>query len=66
MQYYMKCSIVVAVTEKLDELFTAAGYHVDTSEYIFRRTVNRKEGINVQRVFVQGKYVKPSCTVTQV
>lgn len=52
--------------EKLDELFSAAGYRVAASEYIYRRTVNRKEEINVQRVFVQGRYVKPSCAVSDV
>lgn len=53
-------------TEKLDELFTSAGFRVAKSEYVFRRTVNRKEEIDVQRVFVQGKYVKPSCAVSDV
>jgi len=57
---------VCCVTEKLDELFTAAGYRVAASEYIYRRTVNRKEEINVQRVFIQGRYVKPSCAVSDV
>lgn len=52
--------------EKLDELFTSAGYRITGSEYIYRKTVNRKEGINVQRVFIQGKYVKPSCAVSDV
>jgi len=54
------------VTEKLNELFESAGYRAATSEYIFRRTVNRKEGINVQRVFIQGKYIKPLCAVSDV
>jgi len=62
----MQQSFLCCVTEKLDELFTSAGYRVATSEYIFRRTVNRKEEINVQRVFIQGRYVKPLCAVTDV
>jgi len=59
-------NFVCCATEKLDELFTSAGYRVASSEYIFRRTVNRKEGIDVQRVFIQGRYVKPLCAVSDV
>jgi len=60
------CNGLFCATEKLNELFTSAGYRTITSEYIFRRTVNRKEGIDVQRVFIQAKYVKPLCAVSDV
>lgn len=44
--------------EKVAELFAAAGFLAAKTEYIFRETINRKEGLNVPRVFVQGKFVK--------
>lgn len=33
---------------------------MEKCDYVLRRTVNRKEGIDVQRNFVQGTFVKPS------
>ena len=29
------------------------------NDYAYRRTVNKKEGIDVPRIFVQAKFVKP-------
>jgi len=66
MSFCVTKSFLRCITEKLDDLFTSAGYRVATSEYIFRRTVNHKEEINVQRVFIQGRYVRPSCAVSDV
>ena len=37
----------------------ASGFEVASSEYIHRQTVNKKEGLEVPRIFVQGKFVKP-------
>lgn len=48
------------VVEKLDELFGAAGYETVERTYVERRTVNKKENIDVPRIFVQGRYRKVS------
>uniref|UniRef100_T2M8X2 tRNA N(3)-methylcytidine methyltransferase n=1 Tax=Hydra vulgaris TaxID=6087 RepID=T2M8X2_HYDVU len=47
-------------TDKLFELFTSCGYEVVENTYIHRRTINKKEGIDVPRIFVQGKFTKLS------
>ncbi|KAG6459707.1 hypothetical protein O3G_MSEX011555 [Manduca sexta] len=46
--------------EELAKLFTDAGFEIVSNTYVQRRTVNFKEGIDVPRIFVQGKYKKPS------
>lgn len=46
--------------EHLSKLFAHSGYIVESSSYVTRETVNKKEGICVPRVFVQGKFRKPS------
>ncbi|XP_064484000.1 tRNA N(3)-methylcytidine methyltransferase METTL6-like [Ornithodoros turicata] len=46
--------------EHLMELFVQAGYLVESSSYVTRETVNKKEGICVPRIFVQGKFRRPS------
>lgn len=46
--------------EILDTLMRSSGFEVSRSEYIHRQTVNKKEGLEVPRTFVQGKYVKPT------
>ena len=43
----------------MDELTKTAGYDIILNEYVLRETVNKKEGISVPRVFLQGKYMKP-------
>ena len=40
-------------------LIEEAGFVMETNEYIDRRTVNKKENVDVPRIFVQGKYRKP-------
>ncbi|XP_071102166.1 tRNA N(3)-cytidine methyltransferase METTL6-like [Haliotis cracherodii] len=45
--------------ENLENVMTSAGFTVSKNEYVKRETVNRKEGICVPRIFVQGKFVKP-------
>lgn len=45
-------------TDELARLFTEAGFVPAKNDYILRETVNRKEGLAVPRVFVQGKFVK--------
>ncbi|XP_063372461.1 tRNA N(3)-methylcytidine methyltransferase METTL6 [Cydia amplana] len=44
--------------EELASLFTDAGFEVLTNCYVQRRTVNFKEGVDVPRIFVQGKFRK--------
>uniref|UniRef100_UPI00398F0E0F tRNA N(3)-methylcytidine methyltransferase METTL6 isoform X2 n=1 Tax=Pristiophorus japonicus TaxID=55135 RepID=UPI00398F0E0F len=45
--------------EYMTQLLTAAGYEVLANEYVFRKTVNKKEGLCVPRVFLQCKFKKP-------
>ncbi|XP_072416725.1 tRNA N(3)-methylcytidine methyltransferase METTL6 isoform X6 [Chiloscyllium punctatum] len=45
--------------EYVAQLLTAAGYEVLVNEYVFRETVNKKEGLCVPRVFLQCKFKKP-------
>jgi len=44
--------------EKVAELMESARFKVEQCEYIHRRTVNVKEGVDVERIFVQGKFCK--------
>lgn len=45
-------------TEETQEMFEKVGFTVVTNEYIHRRTINLKEGVDVPRIFVQGKFRK--------
>ncbi|XP_064081623.1 tRNA N(3)-methylcytidine methyltransferase METTL6-like isoform X3 [Macrobrachium nipponense] len=45
---------------ELRELFESAGFEVASNSYVTRQTVNKKEGIDAQRIFIQAKFVKPS------
>lgn len=49
--------------DETKKLFQDAGFEVLTNEYIHRRTVNFKEGIDAPRIFLQGKYRKGECWV---
>ncbi|RUS84869.1 hypothetical protein EGW08_007338 [Elysia chlorotica] len=44
--------------EKLNSVMEAAGLRTERCVYIQRATVNKKEGVNVLRTFIQGKFVK--------
>ena len=44
--------------EHLAQLMNDAGFDVVSNEYVLRETVNKKEGLCVPRVFVQGKFMK--------
>jgi len=44
--------------EFTSKLFTEAGFEVVENDYIQRATINKKESIDVPRIFVQGKYRK--------
>lgn len=45
--------------EFLAQLFMDTGYEEVVNEYVFRETVNKKEGLCVPRVFLQSKFLKP-------
>lgn len=44
--------------EETKRLFERSEFEVVSNDYIHRRTVNFKEGIDVPRIFLQGKYKK--------
>lgn len=44
--------------EEVDTLTSAVGFQTRTLDYVQRRTVNKKEGVDVPRVFIQGVFVK--------
>lgn len=46
----------------VEKLFHQAGFQTLVNEYAHRRTVNKKEGIDVPRIFVQAKFIKPENT----
>ncbi|RVE63031.1 hypothetical protein OJAV_G00163430 [Oryzias javanicus] len=48
--------------ERLAQLFEGAGFVSVVNDYVLRETVNKKEGICVQRVFLQSKFTKPPLT----
>lgn len=45
--------------DQIGKLFQDGGFEVVSNTYVHRRTVNVKEGLDVPRVFVQGKFRKP-------
>ncbi|XP_033836861.1 tRNA N(3)-methylcytidine methyltransferase METTL6 [Periophthalmus magnuspinnatus] len=50
--------------EFLAELFESAGFQFITNDYVLRKTVNKKEGLCVPRVFLQSKFTKNSLALT--
>ncbi|KXJ23270.1 Methyltransferase-like protein 6 [Exaiptasia diaphana] len=46
-------------TEYIETLTREAGYSILENKYVERRTVNKKENIDVPRIFIQGKFLKP-------
>ncbi|KAJ1921635.1 hypothetical protein IWQ60_006701 [Tieghemiomyces parasiticus] len=51
-------------TERTEVLFKEAGFGTVSLEYVFRKTTNVKEGLDVDRVFVQAKFEKPVNTLS--
>ncbi|XP_076471853.1 tRNA N(3)-cytidine methyltransferase METTL6-like [Babylonia areolata] len=45
--------------EFLQELAEKAGYRTGQIQYVYRDTINKKEGLCVPRIFVQAKFLKP-------
>lgn len=48
------------LTDETKNLFQSGGFEVLNNDYVIRRTVNLKEGVDVPRIFVQGKFQKPA------
>lgn len=46
--------------EEMKKLCQSVGFEVEVNEVIERRTINKKEDIDVIRLFLQGKYRKVS------
>lgn len=46
-------------TDELDELVRKAGYEVTVNEFIHRKTINVKENVDKDRIFIQSKFKKP-------
>ncbi|KAM8826926.1 tRNA N(3)-cytidine methyltransferase METTL6 isoform 2-T2 [Synchiropus picturatus] len=44
----------------LAQMFTESGFLCVANDYVTRETINRKEGLNVPRVFLQSKFIKPA------
>lgn len=42
----------------LQSLCSSAGFEIVANDYKLRKTINKKEDIDVDRVFVQGKFKK--------
>lgn len=45
--------------EEAKSLFETVGFVVEQNNFVQRRTVNKKEDVDVKRWFIQGKYRKP-------
>ncbi len=45
--------------DELTDLLKRSSFQVLTNEYIIRRTINKKEGIDAKRIFIQAKCRKP-------
>ncbi|OZJ04021.1 hypothetical protein BZG36_03761 [Bifiguratus adelaidae] len=45
-------------TQELEDLFTNNGFTCATLEYVYRETTNRAEDIAVDRIYIQGRFVK--------
>ncbi|KAG5679627.1 hypothetical protein PVAND_009187 [Polypedilum vanderplanki] len=45
--------------DELKNLFKSVGFEIEQNVFVERRTINKKEDINVQRLFIQGKFKKP-------
>ena len=44
--------------EEIELLIKKCGFETVSLEYVERRTINKKEGVDVPRIFLQGKFRK--------
>lgn len=42
-----------------EKLFSGSGFNIAKNAYIYRRTINKKENVDVGRIFIQSKLLKP-------
>lgn len=59
-QFYVRqdgTQVYYFTTEELQELFQANGFVTKQCIYVVKRTTNRKSGVDVPRIFAQGKFV---------
>jgi methyltransferase-like protein 6 len=67
MQFFKKHKLKIVLcfrsyyfsSELLGKIFVEAGFEIRSNVYIHRRTINKKEDLDVPRIFVQGKFQKP-------
>lgn len=45
------------ILEELSHLFPAEEFEEKICEYLYKKTVNHKEELSIDRIFVQGRYV---------
>lgn len=45
--------------EETESLFTSVGFHIVNNDYVTRTTVNIKEAVSLERLFLQAKLLKP-------
>lgn len=45
--------------DEAESIFGTSGFEIEQNNFIQRRTVNKKEEVDVKRWFIQGKYIKP-------
>lgn len=60
--FYVRQDLTRTYFFSLDEvktIFETAGFEILQNNFIARKTINKKENLNVQRWFLQGKYRKP-------
>ena len=50
----------MCVSDELSALFADVGLEATQCDYVLRELINKKEGISVPRVFVQGIFHKPN------
>ena len=43
--------------EEVKKLFSSNGFEIIENKYVMRKTINKKECLEVERVFVQGKFI---------
>jgi len=46
--------------EEVERLFTSNGFICQQLDYLRRKTINRKEQLEVDRIFIQGRFVVPN------
>ncbi|ESO11509.1 hypothetical protein HELRODRAFT_71342 [Helobdella robusta] len=46
------------ILEELQKIFESSGFQTDRLSYIYRETVNKKENMWAQRIFLQGVFIK--------